>query len=47
VKRFRIGHYLKTSLWLLPVLLVLAGVALSLITTSIDERQPDPAKHHR
>jgi hypothetical protein len=37
VKRFRIGHYLKTSLWLLPVLFVLAGVALSLITTSIDD----------
>ncbi len=37
MKRFRIGHYLKTSLWLLPVLFVLAGVALSLITTSIDD----------
>lgn len=31
------GHYLKTSLWLVPVLFVLGGIALSLITTSIDD----------
>lgn len=37
MKRFRLGHYVKTSLWVVPLLFVLAGVALSLITTSIDD----------
>ncbi|WGW12149.1 DUF2254 domain-containing protein [Saxibacter everestensis] len=36
MKRFRIGHYLKTSLWFLPLLFVLGGVILSLIATAID-----------
>lgn len=31
------GHYLKTALWLVPVLFVLGGIALSLVTTSIDD----------
>ncbi|MBA2574281.1 MAG: DUF2254 domain-containing protein [Nocardioidaceae bacterium] len=37
MKRFRLGHYVKTSLWVVPLLFVLAGAALSLITTSIDD----------
>ncbi|MBG6190434.1 putative membrane protein [Arthrobacter sp. CAN_A212] len=37
IKRFRIGHYLKTSLWTIPLLFILGGVAISLITTSIDD----------
>ena len=37
VRRFRWGHYLKTSLWVVPLGCVLAGVATSLITTSIDD----------
>ena len=35
--RFRIGHYLKTSLWFVPLLFVLAGIALSFVTTSVDD----------
>ncbi len=34
--RFRFSHYLKTSLWAIPLLCVLAGIALSLVTTSVD-----------
>lgn len=35
--RFRIAHYLMTSLWLVPLLCVVAGIALSLVTTSVDD----------
>jgi len=37
VRRFRLGHYVKTSLWVVPLLFVVAGIALSVITTSIDD----------
>ena len=37
MRRFRLGHYVKTSLWFVPLLCVLAGVALSLTTTAIDD----------
>jgi uncharacterized membrane protein len=37
VKRFRIGHHLKTSLWLVPLAFVVGGIVLSLVTTSIDD----------
>ncbi|MBG6225427.1 putative membrane protein [Arthrobacter sp. CAN_A2] len=37
MRRFRLEHWLKTSLWVVPVLFILAGIALSLITTSIDD----------
>ena len=37
MRRFRIGHYLKTSLWLVPLLFVLGGIVLSLVTTAIDD----------
>jgi uncharacterized membrane protein len=37
VKRFRLAHYLKTSLWFVPLLMILAGIALSLVTTAIDD----------
>ncbi len=37
MRRFRIGHHLKTSLWLVPLLCVVAGIALSLFTTGIDD----------
>ncbi|WP_165065480.1 DUF2254 domain-containing protein [Marisediminicola senii] len=37
MKRFRIGHYLKTSLWFLPLMCVAAGVVLSLVATTIDD----------
>jgi uncharacterized membrane protein len=37
VRRFRVGHFLKTSLWFVPLLCVLAGIALSEITTSVDD----------
>lgn len=37
MRRFRWGHYLKTSLWVLPLLCVVGGAATSLITTSIDD----------
>lgn len=37
MKRFRIGHHLKTSLWVVPLLFVVGGIVLSLITTSIDD----------
>lgn len=37
IKRFRIGHYLKTSLWFIPLLFILGGVAVSLITTAVDD----------
>lgn len=35
--RFRVAHYLKTSLWLVPLLSVLGGIVLSLVTTSVDD----------
>lgn len=37
MRRFRIGHHLKTSLWVVPLLFVLAGLALSLAATTIDD----------
>ena len=37
MRRFRLGHYVKTSLWFVPLLCVLAGIALSLSTTAIDD----------
>jgi uncharacterized membrane protein len=37
MRRFRLGHYIKTSLWFVPLLCVLAGIASSLITTTIDD----------
>lgn len=37
MKRFRLGHFLKTSLWFLPLLYVLAAIGLSLATTAIDD----------
>lgn len=37
MKRFRIGHWLKTSLWFVPITIVLGGVVLSLIVTAIDD----------
>ncbi|WP_104167815.1 DUF2254 domain-containing protein [Arthrobacter sp. SX1312] len=37
MRRFRLEHWLKTSLWVVPVLFILGGIALSLITTSIDD----------
>jgi uncharacterized membrane protein len=37
VRRFRVGHYLKTSLWVVPLLFIVAGIALSLVTTSVDD----------
>src|SRR4051794_8353184 len=36
--RFRLGHYLRASLWLVPLLCVLGGVALSVATIAIDRR---------
>lgn len=36
MRRFRMGHWLKTSLWFLPLLIVLGAVVLSLITTAVD-----------
>jgi uncharacterized membrane protein len=35
--RFRIGHYLKTSLYVVPLLFVLCGIALSLLATAVDD----------
>ena len=34
--RFLVVHRLKTSLWFVPVMCVLAGVVLSFVTISID-----------
>lgn len=34
---FAIHHYLRTALWVVPVLCVLAGVALSLATVAVDD----------
>lgn len=36
MQRFRWQHWLKTSMWVIPVLFVLGGIASSLITTLID-----------
>ncbi|HET7327963.1 MAG TPA: DUF2254 domain-containing protein [Nocardioidaceae bacterium] len=36
MQRFRLKHWLKTSLWVIPVAFVLGGVALALAATSID-----------
>lgn len=38
MRRFRLGHHLKTSLWVVPLLFVLAGIALSVVTTSLDPK---------
>jgi uncharacterized membrane protein len=37
VKRFQVLHSLRTSLWLVPVLCVLAGVGISLLTMALDD----------
>ncbi len=37
MKRFRVSHHLKTSLWFVPLLCTLAGIALSLVTTAVDD----------
>jgi len=37
MKQFRILHYLRTSLWPVPVLCVLLGVALSFATVTLDD----------
>lgn len=37
VRRFRWGHYLKTSLWVVPLGCVVVGAATSLLTTSVDD----------
>lgn len=34
---FRLGHYLKTNLWFVPLLFVIGGILLSLVTTGIDD----------
>lgn len=36
MRRFKLGHWLKTSLWFVPLLFVVGGIALSLISTSLD-----------
>ena len=40
--RFRIGHFLKTRLWAIPLLFVLGGVGLSLIATAVDDGEMIP-----
>lgn len=37
MRRFRLGHYVKTSLWAVPLLFVLGGLLLSLAATAIDD----------
>jgi uncharacterized membrane protein len=37
MKRFRVAHSLRTSLWLVPVLCVLAGVIISFVTMAVDD----------
>jgi uncharacterized membrane protein len=37
MKRFRVAHSLRTSLWLVPVWCVLAGVAISFVTMAVDD----------
>ncbi|WP_344341548.1 DUF2254 family protein, partial [Streptomyces rhizosphaericus] len=37
VRRFRWGHYLKTSLWVVPLGCVVVGAATSVLTTSVDD----------
>jgi uncharacterized membrane protein len=37
MRRFRIGHHLKTSLWVVPLLFTFGGIALSLAATAIDD----------
>src|SRR3954451_1788427 len=37
MKRFRLAHSLRTSLWLVPVLCVLVGVAISFVTMAVDD----------
>lgn len=37
MQRFKIGHWLKTSLWFVPLMFVVGGVALSLLTTTVDD----------
>ncbi|WP_051477302.1 DUF2254 domain-containing protein [Arthrobacter sp. Br18] len=36
MQRFQLKHWLKTSLWVIPVLFILGGISLSLITTAVD-----------
>lgn len=36
MRAFRLKHYLKTSLWVLPLLFVLGGILLALLTTAAD-----------
>src|SRR5919202_5657185 len=33
---YRFGHYLRHNLWVVPLLCVLAGIVLALVTTAID-----------
>lgn len=42
MKRFRLAHYLKTSLWFIPLLCILAGIVISLVATSIDDGELIP-----
>ncbi|SNS43427.1 Uncharacterized membrane protein [Geodermatophilus pulveris] len=37
MRRFRLSHYLKTSLWLVPLLCVLGAIVLSLTLTAVDD----------
>jgi uncharacterized membrane protein len=37
VRRFRLAHYLKTSLWVIPLLCVMGGALLSVVCTGIDD----------
>ncbi|WP_380166517.1 DUF2254 domain-containing protein [Jannaschia sp. R86511] len=37
MRRFRLAHHLRTSLWVVPVVCVLAGVGSSLLTTWVDD----------
>lgn len=36
MRRFRLLHYLKTTIWLVPLICVAGGVVLSLVTTAVD-----------
>lgn len=35
--RFRLAHFLKTSLWFVPLIFVILGVVSSLVTTAVDD----------
>lgn len=38
MRRFRLLHHLRTSLWVLPVVMVAGGALLSLLTTGLDPK---------